>query len=106
MIIDTLKKIGLDIVVIQETKKKILYRTDVANIWGSKFKEWVFFLPSLGRLGGMVMVWNTKSVELSDCLIRDFSLFVKIKKGNNVEYWFLEFMVLADQEIEWLFGKN
>lgn len=43
MIIDTLKKIGLDIVVIQETKKKIFYRKDVASIWGSKFKEWVFF---------------------------------------------------------------
>lgn len=43
MIIDTLKKIRLDIVVIQETKKKIFYRKGVAGIWGSKFKEWVFF---------------------------------------------------------------
>lgn len=50
MIIDTLKKIGLDIVVIQETKKKIFYRKDVASIWGSKFKEWVFFFAFFGEV--------------------------------------------------------
>lgn len=65
MIKDILKKIGPDMVVIQETKKENFDRKDVSSIWGSKFKEWVF-LPSLGRSGGMVVVWNTKSVEVSD----------------------------------------
>lgn len=34
-----LKKIGLDIVVIQETKKENFDIKDVVSIWGSKFKE-------------------------------------------------------------------
>lgn len=36
----------------------------------------------------MVVVWNTKIVEVSDCLMGDFLLSVKIKKGNGVDCWF------------------
>lgn len=34
------------------------------------------------------MVWNRKSIEVSDCLMGKFSLSIKIKKGNGVECWF------------------
>lgn len=36
---DILKKIGPDIVVIQETKKENFDMKDVVSIWDSKFKE-------------------------------------------------------------------
>lgn len=54
----------------------------------------------------MVVVWNRKSVEVSDCLMGKFHYLLRLKRAMVLNVGFLEFIVLTDREIEWLFRRN
>ena len=76
-----------DIVVLQEVKKEFVDRRFVASVWRSRFKEWLL-LPSIGRSGGILMMWDTRRVKITENLIGDFSISIRIRMDNLEEWWF------------------
>ena len=64
-------KVNPDLVVLQEVKRESIDRSFVAGIWRSSFKEWVL-LPSIGRLGGILIIWDVRSLKVNESLVGDF----------------------------------
>ena len=60
----------------------------MASVWRSRFKEWIL-LPSVGRSGGILMMWDRRRVKVTDNLIRAFSVSICLKMDNLGEWWFL-----------------
>ena len=54
---------NLDMVLLQEVNKMAVDRSFIGSIWRSRFKEWLF-LPSVGSSGGLLLVWDTRSVKV------------------------------------------
>lgn len=61
----------------------------VEDVWGYRECKW-FFVPSLGMVGGIVLVWDPGKVEVVNSEIEAFSLFIC---AHLVEEW------------EWVFTK-
>lgn len=76
---ESLRKINLDIVIIQETKKEILEERTVGSVWKARFRNWVS-LPFTGRSGGILLIWDVRIVEVVDTLIGTFTVSIKIQK--------------------------
>ena len=83
---EQLRKIKPDIVILLETKREIVDRQLVASVWGSRFKEWVFS-PSLGRSGGIAVLWNSQSVSVIDSMIGEFSASIRIVENTGIDWW-------------------
>ena len=77
-----------DIVTIQETKKETIDRKMVGSIWSFRFREWAF-LPSEGRSGGILVMWDSRTVRGVEVLLGAYSVSVKLSavSGGN-EWWF------------------
>ena len=76
-------KINPDLVVLQEVKRKLINRAFVASIWRSRFKEWVV-LPAIGRSGGLLIIWDVRSVKIEEFLLGDFLTLEEI--GGLLEF--------------------
>ncbi|CAL9004761.1 unnamed protein product [Prunus brigantina] len=83
---DQLLRLNPDIVILQETKKEVFDRRLAAGIWGSRFKEWVY-APSRGRSGGIVVMWNSQTISISDFEIGEFSVSIRIVDGSGGDWW-------------------
>ena len=77
----------LDIVVLQEVKEESVDRRFVASVWKSRFKEWLL-LPLIGRSGCILIMWDTRRVKITENLIGDFSISIRIRMDNLEECWF------------------
>ncbi|XP_070677899.1 uncharacterized protein [Malus domestica] len=75
-----------DIIILHETKKASIDRRLMASVWGSKFKEWIY-APAQGRFGGIAVIWNTKHISVIESLVGAFSVSIKIKALNGLEWW-------------------
>lgn len=82
---ESLKKIKPDIVILQETKKEALDEWVVGSVWKARFKNWIS-LPSIGRSGRILLIWDARTVEVVDNLIGSFTVSIKIQKGDN-SWW-------------------
>ena len=60
-----------DLVVLQEIKKENVDIRFVGSVWRSRFKEWLL-LPSIGRSGGILLMWDTRKIKVIDNLIGVF----------------------------------
>ena len=78
-------KVDPDMVVLQEVKKESVDRRFVGSIWRSRFNEWTL-LPSVGRLGGILLVWDCRRVKVIENLIGNFSMSICVKM-ENFEEW-------------------
>ena len=65
---EVISKEDPDIVVLQEVKKEIVDRRFVGSIWRSRFKEWLL-LPSVGTSWGILMVWDSRRIKVTQNLI-------------------------------------
>ncbi|BFG20710.1 hypothetical protein CerSpe_069840 [Prunus speciosa] len=81
-----LKKCGAYIVMLQETKKMLIDRKLIGNIWGSKFREWIC-LPSIGSSGGILIVWNTKAVKVKESLLGSYTVSINCADSEGKEWW-------------------
>ncbi|KAL6288610.1 hypothetical protein ACE6H2_006120 [Prunus campanulata] len=86
LIKEQLRRLKPDIVILVETKKETINKKLVASVWGSRFKEWVFS-PSTGRSGGIVLMWNTHLVSVTDSLVGEFSVSIKITLNHCLDWW-------------------
>ena len=80
-------KINPDLVVLQEVKRELIDRTFVASIWRSRFKEWVV-LPSIDRSGGILVMWDVRTVTIKETLVGDFSVSVLVGDETRGDWWF------------------
>ena len=76
-----LNKVNLDIVVLQETKKEDLDERWVQSLWKARFRNLVA-LPSLGRAGGIIVMWDRKKTEVIDSMVGEYSVSIKIKDDD------------------------
>ena len=76
-----------DIAVLQEVKRENVDRRFVGSVWKSRFKEWIL-LPSVGRSGGILLMWDTRRVKVLQNLVGSFSVSIKMKTDNSEEWWF------------------
>lgn len=83
---EQLLRVNPDIVILQETKKEVFDRRLAAGVWGSRFKEWVY-APSRGRSGGIVVMWNSQTVSISDYEIGEFSVSIRIIDVSGGDWW-------------------
>lgn len=82
---EVLRSIGPDIVILQETKKERLDDKVVGSLWKSRHRSWVA-LPSLGRSGGIVIIWDSRAVKVTECMIGNFSVTIKIEAEGG-DWW-------------------
>ncbi|KAK9902279.1 hypothetical protein M0R45_001786 [Rubus argutus] len=75
-----------DIVILQETKKEVIQRKLIGSIWGIRSSDWVS-IPSNGRSGGILIMWKTKSVSVVEAVVGIFSISIKIKGMNELDWW-------------------
>ena len=68
-------------------KSELITSAFVASIWRSRFKEWVV-LPAMGRSGGILVIWDVRSVKIKESLLGDFLVSVLIEDHTKGEWWF------------------
>ena len=69
------------VVILQESKLEVINRPIAIKLWGRRQREWLY-LPSVGRLGGIIVIWYPQVLELPDSHIRSFSICYKF---NSLE---------------------
>ena len=75
-----------DLVVLQEVKRESVNRGFIGSIWSSRFKEWIL-LPAIGKAGGLLVVWDSRRLSVSENLVGDFSISVRVfSEGKS--WWF------------------
>lgn len=92
-----------DLVVLQETKKEDINIKLMGSIWGSRFKEWSF-LPSVGRSGGILIVWDVRVFRGIETVLGIYSVSVLLELVNNDKCWW--FTGHARLNIEESFGRT
>ena len=75
-----------DIVLLQETKKEILEDKVVGSLWKARNKSWVA-LPSVGRSGGIIMIWDARGVPVRDSLVGRFLVSIEVEEEDG-SWWF------------------
>lgn len=55
-------------------------------MWGSRFKEWAFS-PLLDKSRGLAILWNSQSIYVTDSLVGEFLVSIKIAKCFMTEWW-------------------
>ena len=83
---ENLLKMRLDIVLLQETKKETLEDKVVGSLWKARNRSWVA-LPSVGRSGGIVMIWDARGVRVRDSLVGRFSVSIEVEEEDG-NWWF------------------
>ena len=71
-------KYACDVAILQESKTEEVGRDVVVNLWGRRRVEWRF-LPSVGRSGGIIVLWDPQVLEIEDSRVGCFSVCCKFK---------------------------
>ena len=64
-----------DVICLQETKLAGLDRQLVDSLWSCPFKDWVA-LDAVQTAGGVLLMWDRRVLERSECLVGSFSVSV------------------------------
>ena len=67
---------------LQEVKRELIDYAFVGSIWRSRFKDWVV-LPSIGRSGGIVVLWDVRTVKIKEALVGEFSVSVLVEDKSK-----------------------
>ena len=79
-------RVNPDLVVLQEVKREVADKQLIGSLWKSRFKEWVL-LPTIGSAGGILVIWDVRSVRVIESLLGDFSVSVLIEEEEE-KWWF------------------
>ena len=72
---------------LQEVKREFIDRAFVRSVWRSRFKDWVV-LPSIGRSGGILLMWDVRTVKIKEALVGEFSVSVLVGDESMGDWWF------------------
>lgn len=70
----------------QETKVQTIDMRMIVDLWGWKPFKFIH-KPAKGRLGVILVAWNTKVIEVTDFRIGDSSIFVLCKSKEDEVVW-------------------
>lgn len=79
---DLVKKEKVDVICIQESKMEVLEVKLAEMLWGMPNCGWCF-KPSVGRSGGIIMLWNKRSFEVESSFQGTGFLELFGKWGSN-----------------------
>ncbi|XP_062097049.1 uncharacterized protein LOC133803120 [Humulus lupulus] len=80
-------KVNPDVIILQEVKKASVDRRFIGSTWRSRFKGWIL-QEAIGRSGGTLVVWDTRSVSVIDSLVGDFSVSIYLVAEGKELWWF------------------
>ena len=81
-----LRKFACDVAVLQESKMEEVERDVVVSLWGRRTVE-RRFLPSVGRSGGIIILWDPQVLELVDSRVGCFSMCCIFKSLHDSFVW-------------------
>jgi hypothetical protein len=70
---------------LQETKLDLITK-GLVNIWGILHVDWLY-LGSMGALGGILLMWDTRVVEKIEEAVGSFSVSCKFRSVINHQEW-------------------
>ncbi|XP_028093340.1 uncharacterized protein LOC114293463 [Camellia sinensis] len=83
---EVLKMQQPDIVMFQETKCEECDRIFIRSVWGTRFRRWAV-LPSTGRSGGILIMWDDRVVSKCEVVAGVFSLSINFRNRDNKVWW-------------------
>lgn len=83
---ELVRRVDLNIVLFQETKLGEVDRFLMHSVWDNRFKEWEC-LPSIGLLGGLLVVRYTRVASKVFVLVGCFSLSVLLDFEGRGCWW-------------------
>ncbi len=75
-----------DVVCLQETKLAEVDLQLVRSLWGNSFVGWEF-LPAVGSVGGVILLWDNRVVERLDSVVKTFSISCLWKGVSDSFVW-------------------
>jgi len=85
-----LRRFSCDVAFLQESKMEVVSLPIAISLWGRRPLEWLY-LPSMGRSGGLVVIWDPQvlgaCLELADSHIGLFSVWCKFKSMEDSFEW-------------------
>ena len=81
-----LRTFGCDVAILQESKLEVVSRSIAVSLWGRRPIEWRY-LPSVGRSGGIIVIWDPEVLELGDSRIGSFSVCCKFRSLEDNFEW-------------------
>ena len=81
-----LHKFACDVAILQESKMEEVGCEVVVSLWGRRRVEWRF-LPSEGRSGGIIIMWDPQVFELEESRIGGFSVCCRFKSQHDSFVW-------------------
>jgi len=85
-----MRTFACDVAILQESKLEVVSRPLAISLWGRRPIEWLY-LPSVGRSGGIIVIWDPQVWELDDSRIGSFSVCSRFKSlESNFEWGLIE----------------
>ena len=98
-----IRRWGLDVVCLQETKMGLINRAVIHSLWGGQHVDWSY-LGSCGASGRVLVMWDTQVVNKMEEAVGRFSVSCKFTSVSNQFVWV--FMVLIYIETGDFYGRN
>lgn len=76
------------VVMIQESKLKVMTDCISKEIWGSRYLKWQA-IDSVGSAGGIILMWDTRKVHLLDSWGGEFSISALIREVEKSHRWMI-----------------
>ena len=81
-----LRTFACDVAILQESKLEVVSRPLAISLWGRRPIEWLY-LPSVGRSGGIIVIWDPQVLELCESRIGSFSVYCRFKSMEDNFEW-------------------
>ena len=81
-----IKSWGADIICLQETKMEFISKREIRSLWGCQHVDWLY-LGSIGASGGVLVMWDRRTVEKIDGAVGRFSVSCKFKNVKDQFEW-------------------
>ena len=81
-----LRNFRCDIVILQKTKMEEVNLFMAFSLWGRRSVDWLV-LPSVGRSGGIVIIWDDQALELIDSKRGTYATCGKFKSLKDDFVW-------------------
>jgi len=78
--------VNCDVAILQESKMEEVGCDVVVSLSGQHRVQWLF-LPSVGRSGGIIIMWDPQVLEIEDSRIGCFSMCCKFKSMHDSSIW-------------------
>ena len=85
---DLRRRHKVQVAVLQESKLHEVSDRIVAEIWGRRHVKWVA-VDAVGAAGGLLLMWDTRSVTVLDSWHGAFSHSVLVEDQTNNSKWLL-----------------